>query len=176
MVLLCGGVVGTGGFDFGVETAQMRCFVLTGNLGDPSADAFIQMNAGKPRRGVFSFTFVTGILGVSSEAEVGAKVIEGISVFMVNEDTGRGVHNFPVQPDGSGFAGSGVDEPRRIKFLTISVNGPVKSAEAIVNIGVNNGPEAVAEGHSAERVAVFFLSIPQDGPSEDAVEAGGDLN
>ncbi len=79
---------------------------------------------------------------------------------MVNEDAGRGVHNFPVEADGSGFAGTCVDEPSCIKFLSISVNGPVKAAEAVVNIGVNNSPIAIAEGDFAKRVAVTLFSIP----------------
>ena len=85
------------------------------------------------------------------EAQIFPEIIERISVSMVNENAWRGVHNFPMQSQGFGFAGASIDEPRCIKFLSISVNGPVVAAEAIEYIGVNNSPEAVTEGNFAER-------------------------
>jgi hypothetical protein len=141
-------------------------------LRDPSAGAFIQMNADKPR-GSFLVRFapVAGIFRMSCEAQIGPAVVESISVLMVNKKALWGIHNFSVQirclyPSTYVF----FDKTSGIYTAVIANGRPFEMAEAVVNIEVNNCPVTFAEVDMAEGVAKAEQATGEKGKGEKEIE------
>jgi hypothetical protein len=136
VIFLGSGVIGASGVEFGFETAEMKCFAVTGDLSDPLIRAFVEMNAGKTGRGIFSFSPVAGIFGMGTDTQIGLSVIEGIAKAMVNDKIRRGIHNLPVKINDFRFKVAGYESSSGVEIAAIAMDPPFEMSNLIIIIEV----------------------------------------
>jgi hypothetical protein len=166
-------IVSTGGVDFGFETPQVNSFVLEPDFGSPFVHTFIKKDPDIYRGGFcFNFTPVMYVLRMSGEAEVGPAIIERIAVFVVNKKAFGRLHNFSVQVHifyPSEFCFS--EDTSGIQTIIVTATGgPFETAEAVIDIDVNDGPIAVTEVNFTEGAAEAEKAIGEQGTGEKKVE------
>ena len=134
------GVIGAGGFEFGFETAEPNMFSVAVDFGCPEACGFIEMDSDEGRGGFFGgLGLVELVLGVGGGAEIVHSIVEGVSVFVVNQKAFSRIHNLPVHRDDFRFFAGVVEETNGIDTAFVSPCGPVVIIEPVVVSRVNNG-------------------------------------
>jgi hypothetical protein len=139
MILDSSNIVSVGGVEFGFETAEPNMFSVVVDFGCPEACGFIEMDSDEGRGCFFGcLGLVELVLGVGGGAEIVHSIVEGVSVFVVNEKAFSGVHNLAVHRDDFRFLAEVVKETNGIDTVTISPRGPVVAIEQVVDVGVND--------------------------------------
>jgi hypothetical protein len=171
VVYFCGSVIGTCGFDFGIETAEVNGFMVVTDACNPFAAAHIEGNADVTRPGFFScFSSVEHIFGGSSEAEVGAAIIEAVEVSMVNEKAWGRVHNKLVQILHFSFAAAYSEATHGVEGVIISGGTPFEGVQEGVVLGVNDGEFESGQGYDADVAAEANAMICLNGPKQNFFE------
>ena len=168
-ILFGGGIIGTGGVDFGVEGAEVYFFALVSDPAFPFGFFFGEPDADEFRGGVFSFFAVQHIFGLSDNAEVFSAIIEGIGVLVIDDEVVGWIHNLPVQAQGFKVIAIN-DDPDGVEFSAVAAEGPIEVAIAIVIPLVKNRKKAIAEGNFTEGITIFVFAIKRYGPGADTVE------
>lgn len=101
-ILFGSGVIGAGGVDFIGEGTEADFFAVISDICVEAAGFFTQGDADVGRGGIFSFSSVTHIFGLSDVAHIGHSVVEGVVIAMVNDEVVGGLHNFSVHINDSG--------------------------------------------------------------------------
>ena len=83
--------------DFIIETAEPDFFAVIPDVDGPFIALLVEMDADETGRGVFTFSPVTHINGLGHSTEIGAAVVEGIAITMVNDKARGRIHKLPVQ-------------------------------------------------------------------------------
>jgi len=171
VIYFCSGVVGAGGFDFGIETAEVNGFAVVADACNPFAGEDIEGNADVTRPSFFScFSPVEHIFGGGSEAEVRAAIIEAVIISVVNEKAWGSVHKELVHIEHLSFAAAGPDATHGVEGVLIFGGTPFDRVEEEVVLGVNDGEFESGQGYDADVAAETNAMIRLNGPKQNFFE------
>ena len=171
MVYFCSGVIGTCGFDFGIEAAEVNGFMVVTDACNPFAAAHIEGNADVARPGFFScFSSVEHIFGGGSEAEVGPAIIEAVVISVVNEKARGSVHKKLVHIEHFSFAAAYSEATHGVEGVLIFGGTPFDGVEEEVVLGVNDGEFEPCQGYDADVAAETNAMIRLNGPKQNFFE------
>ena len=99
VVFGCGPVVGSGGFDFFGEVAEVVAFVVGGYLGDPFAAPFVPVDAFVLRASVADDAQVPAVLGECAQTQVASAVVQAVVVDVIDDQMIGGFGDLAVHFD-----------------------------------------------------------------------------
>jgi hypothetical protein len=164
-------IIGTGGVDFGIETAEVNGFAVITYTRNPFAGADVEGNADVTRPGFFScFSSVEHIFRGGSEAEIGPAIIEAVIISVVNEKAGRRVQNKLMQILHFSFAAADSEATHGVEGVIIPGGTPFEGVQEGVVVGVNDGEFAPGKGYDADVAAEANAMIHLNGPKQNFFE------
>jgi hypothetical protein len=164
VVLLCGLVVGFGGFDFVFKRAETGRLAVAGDLGVPYSVSPVVIDALIPRAGFgVDFLCVAVVLGAGRRAQVGPSVIQAVMIDMVHHHAGGNLHDAPVHVNRSGPLSCG-GIALGVERMGIFRDVPIMFTEPLVIAGINDGVFSFRQGYPAEGVAVAQSAVQQHEP------------
>jgi len=133
----------------------------------------VETYADKSRRGFHSCLFsVVGVLCACRLAEIGSTVIERIIIFMVDKESPRAIHNFPVHRNKLRLFGGKFETSEGIFIF----EEPFKICKTVVILQVEDCEFAFAEVNPAEGAAETEKAIGEKGTGENEVEPVWDFD
>jgi len=142
-------------------------------MSGPLANSLVKRCADKLRRGFNSCLFsVVGVLCACRLAEIESTVIERVIIFMVNKESSRAIHNFPVHRNKLRFFGGKFETSEGIFIF----EEPFEICKTVVILRVENCEFAFAEVNPAEGAAITEKAIGEKGTGENEVEPVWDFD
>jgi len=168
MVFFCRSVISAGGFGFVGEIAEPDFAAMVSDFSEPFLFTLAERDAPIARIG---FRFVTpavaGVLEVGGKTQVRPSIVEGIGIFVVNEqvrgsvafDSAQAEHNLPVHKDGFEPACFGTDDAACVRDVVPAAGKPVEGIEQIEIVGFDNSEFAFSQSYFAEGIAESQAAI-----------------